>query len=187
MSRPRLLSQISTNEFMASPAAQSRSELVRGEVRVLPPATGPQARVSGNVTRLLTAFVNKKKLGRCFDDSAQFELPNLTATVRMPDASFVRADRIPLGGSGGGWLAVSPDLAVEVLSPKVLAVDLEEKLADYRAAGTTLVWVVNPERRRVSVIAAGAPLRFLLEPDTLDGADVLPGFSCSVSQVLEGV
>ena len=82
MSHPRVLSSISTNEFMASPAAQGRSELVRGTVRPVPASTGTQSKVSGNLTRLLAEHVERKKLGRCFDDTTQFELPNVPATVR---------------------------------------------------------------------------------------------------------
>lgn len=172
---------------MASPAAHGRSELVRGEVRSLAPASGAHALVSGNVARLLSTYVKKKKLGLCFEDNTQFELPNVPATVRAPDASFVRTDRLPLGGHGGGWLSLTPDLAVEVLSPEVSATELDEKLADYRAAGTPLVWVINPNRRRVSVITATGPMKWLEESDTLEGADIVPGFSCKVSAVFEGV
>lgn len=187
MSHPRVLSAISTNEFMASTAAQSRSELVRGKVRAMAPSNGVHARVRGNVARLLTAYGEKKKAGRAFDENTPFELPNVPATVRAPDVSFVRVDRLPLGGHGGGWLSLCPDLAVEVLSADVSAPELEEKLADYLAAGTPLVWVINPELRRVSVITATSPVRWLSDSEVLDGADVLPGFSCKVSAMFEGV
>jgi Uma2 family endonuclease len=187
MSHPRMLSSISTNEFLASPAAQGRSELVRGRVRPVPLSTGAHSKVSGNVSRLLAAHVERKKLGRCFDGTAQFELPNVPNTVRTPDASFVRTERLPLGGAGGGWLSLSPDLAVEILSSHVSAAELEEKLADYRAAGTPLVWLINPERRSVAVITANDPMRWLGDEATLDGGDVVPGFSCAVAAVFEGV
>ena len=187
MSQPRILSSISTNEFMASTAAHGRSELVRGKVRVIAPSRGVRARVSGNVAKLLSTYVLKKKAGRCFDENTQFELPNVANTVRAPDASFVRTDRLPLGGAGGGWLSLTPDLAVEVLSSDVSAEELDDKLADYRAAGTPLVWVINPGQRRVSVITATAPMKWLEESEMLDGAEVMPGFSCTVSAIFEGV
>ena len=73
MSQPRVLSAISTNEFMASTTAQSRSELVRGKVRALAPASGVHARVSGNVARLLAAYGKKQKAGRAFDENTPFD------------------------------------------------------------------------------------------------------------------
>lgn len=172
---------------MASTAAQSRNELVRGKVRGLASPSPVCARVSGNVSRLLAAYGRKKLAGRAFDENTPYELPNVPNTVRAPDVSFVRADRLPLGGHGGGWLSLYPDLAVDVLSPDTSAIEFEERLADYRAAGTPLVWVINPEQRRVCVIAAHEPARWLGVGDALDGANVLPGFSCKVSAVFEGV
>jgi Uma2 family endonuclease len=70
----------------------------------------------------------------------------------------------------------APDLAVEVLSPSNRAGAIRDKVADYLAAGCSLVWVVDPRRRRVSVHEPGKATSFLEIPDTLDGAPVLPGF-----------
>lgn len=187
MSQPRVLSAVSTNEFLASTASQSRNELVRGKVRGLAVPSPARTRVSGNVSKLLAAYGRKKLAGRAFDENTPYELPNVPNTVRAPDVSFVRTDRLPLGGHGGGWLSLCPDLAVEILSPETSAVELEEKLADYRAAGTSLLWVINPAQRRVCVITATEPARWLADGDVLDGSNVLPGFSCKVTAVFEGV
>ena len=87
----------------------------------------------------------------------------------------------PAAGIGPGLLKLAPDLAVEVLSPSESASELEEKLNDYRACGTPLIWVVDPVRRTVRIVAANAPVRWLSEGDTLDAGDVIPGFSCAVA------
>jgi Uma2 family endonuclease len=49
------------------------------------------------------------------------------------------------------------------------------------------MWVVDPEKRRVSIYSRGAPARWLSEGDTIDGADVLPEFRCQVAQFFEGL
>lgn len=82
---------------------------------------------------------------------------------------------------------MAPDLVVEVLSPSETASRLEEKLDDYRACGTPLIWVIDPARRTVMIIASDAPVRWLREGDTLDGGRVLPGFTCGVAELFEGV
>jgi Uma2 family endonuclease len=180
---------LTADEFLAHPAARERSELVRGEIRMMTPASAPHGIVSGNVYGLLWTFVRANRLGRCFTDGTGFALPGLPNTVRSPDAAFVRGDRLPAGGlpSRSGFLPLAPDLAVEVLSPSETASDLEEKLDDYRVAGTPLVWIVDPAKRRVSVIAADAPIHWLREGDTLDGGTVLPGFSCPVADLFDGL
>jgi Uma2 family endonuclease len=143
--------------------------------------------VSCNVLRVLSTYVRERGLGRCFADSTGFALPGLPNTVRAPDASFVRAERLPHEGVRGGWVELAPDLAVEVLSPTETASDIAEKLADYRAAGTAVVWVIDPAKRTVGIFAQTAPTRWLEESDMLDGGTVVPGFSCAVIDLFEGI
>ena len=84
-------------------------------------------------------------------------------------------------------LKLAPDLAVEVLSPSETASELEEKLDDYLVSGTRLIWIVNPVRRTVMVVSNDAPVRWLREGETLDGGAVVPGFSCAVAEIFEGI
>jgi Uma2 family endonuclease len=69
------------------------------------------------------------------------------------------------------------------LSPTETPSELEEKLRDYRTAGTRLVWVVDPATRIVSVRAENGDASLLREGDELDGGDVLPGFVLAIIQV----
>lgn len=48
-----------------------------------------------------------------------------------------------------------------------------------------LVWVVNPETRTIEIHRHGQPLLSLTEDDTLDGGEVLPGFTCPVRDVFD--
>jgi Uma2 family endonuclease len=75
----------------------------------------------------------------------------------------------------------APDLAVEVLSPSNRWRDVREKVADLLAAGTRLVWVIDPPRRKVTVYRALLAPHVLGPTDILDGEDVVPGFSLPVS------
>ena len=180
---------LTADEFLSHPAARERSELVRGVIRIMTPASWHHGIMSGNIFRALSNYVYAHQLGQCVPDGTGFVLPGLPNTVRSPDAAFVRTERLlRTEQSGGlGFLPIAPDLAVEVLSPSETASELDEKLADYRTAGTALVWVVDPEKRRVSVIAADAPARWLREGDTIDGGSVVPGFTCPVSDLFMGL
>jgi Uma2 family endonuclease len=178
---------VTTDEFLAMHLPDGKAELVRGEVRVTPPPGAPHGTAATNLVLLLGQHVREHRLGRVFADSFGYELIDLPHTVRVPDLSFVRADRLPPGGIGPGLLKVAPDLAVEVLSPSETASELEEKLDDYATAGTPLMWVVDTNRRTVMIIAANAPVRWLREEDTLDGGYVISGFSCMVSAIFEGI
>jgi hypothetical protein len=46
-----------------------------------------------------------------------------------------------------------------------------------------LVWVVYPDTRTVSVVRSLLDREELTADDTLDGGEVLPGFSCRVAEV----
>jgi Uma2 family endonuclease len=184
--------RLTADEFIKHPAAQERSELISGAIHVMSPTGGPHGTVVGNLFGLLNTYVRAHRLGRCFPDNTGFNLTQYLParagdTVRSPDVAFVRADRIPHGGFPNGFIRLAPDLAVEVLSPDETASQLASKIADYRAAGTPLIWVIDPDERLVNVLAADAPHFWLREGDTLDGGSVIPGFTCPVVDLFEDV
>lgn len=178
---------MTVEEFEEFSFPDGKVELVRGEPRVMSPAATPHAKVVSNLLRHLLPFVAEHGLGEVFGDGLGYQLIALPQTVRNPDASFVRASRITSDDLQRGFLKVAPDLVVEVLSPSEKAWELDEKVEDYQAAGTPLIWIVDPRRRAVRVLTRDEPSRVLHSPDTLDAGDVIPGFSCPVSALFEGL
>jgi Uma2 family endonuclease len=83
------------------------------------------------------------------------------------------------------FLELAPDLAVEVVSPADSANDVHEKVLQYLDVGVRLVWVVHPIRRTVTVYTGDRNARVLDENDSLDGGEVLPGFTLSVAEIFE--
>ena len=45
------------------------------------------------------------------------------------------------------------------------------------------IWLVDPEKMTVTVIASGKLTKVLRSEDTLDGGDVLPGFTVQVAEI----
>ena len=178
---------MTVEEFLVASVPDGKVELVRGELRVTPPPGAPHGSAAVNLVLMLGGYVKANGLGRVFGDSFGYILTQLPRTVRVPDLSFVRADRLPPEGIGPGLLRFAPDLAVEVLSPSESASELEEKLADYTVSGTRLIWVVDPARRTVMILNAAQPVRWLQENDVLHGDEVVPGFSCKVAEIFEGI
>jgi Uma2 family endonuclease len=178
---------MTVEEFLVCSVPDGKAELVRGELRVTPPPGAPHGTAAINLVVMLANHVRAHGLGRVFGDSFGYELVRLPRTVRVPDGSFVRGARLPPEGIGPGLLKFAPDLAIEVLSPSETASELEGKLDDYLFSGTPLIWVVDPGRRTVMIVAADAAVRWLREGDTLDGETVVPGFTCPVSDIFEGI
>jgi Uma2 family endonuclease len=104
-------------------------------------------------------------------------------TVRGPDVSYVRADRIPASGIPEGFWTLAPDLAVEIVSPSETADEVREKVRDFLAAGTPLVWTIYPRTSEVVVHTADGLARTYGGTDVLEYARVLPGFACTVAEL----
>jgi hypothetical protein len=62
--------------------------------------------------------------------------------------------------------------------------EVQDKVAEYLAAGVRLVWVVDPQRRQVHRYREDGTAEVLQESDTLDGEGVVPGFRLPVADLL---
>ena len=58
-----------------------------------------------------------------------------------------------------------------------------EKIKEWLAAGTRLVWIVDPVRHRIHIHSPVRPTQTLTPGDTLDGEDVLPGLRLPVAEI----
>lgn len=100
----------------------------------------------------------------------------------IPDVGFISYEKQVELLSVEGYNPEPPDLAVEVLSPSNDDETLRIKVTNYLAAGT-LVWVVNPYEQVVEVYVPGKPVKVFGIKDTLDGSNVLPGFTLEVRKI----
>jgi len=146
-------------------------------------ATGYEASVVAMViARILGNFVASRRLGLVSGPDGMFQL--LASTVRGPDVAFVSRDRLPDGRfPRDAYPAIAPDLVVEVLSPGNTRAEMARKRIEYFHSQVKLVWIVDCVDRSVAVYTSPHQVRVLNEEATLDGGDVLAGFSCAVSDL----
>ena len=159
-----------------------RGELIRGEFRPMPPADGDHADTTSAVIAPLYPWVRAHAPGLVGPEIG-FRLPGVENVLLAPDVAYVREDRLPPRGQRTGFLDLAPDLAVEVLSPSNTASEMNDKVLLYLEAGTRLVWVVDPRRRIVVIHTPDRLARTLVVGDTLDGGDVLPGFTLPLAEL----
>jgi Uma2 family endonuclease len=98
----------------------------------------------------------------------------------VPRVSVFQSNR--LNSPKQTCLAGAPDLAIEVLCPTDLEVDLRRKIDAYLDGGST-VWVVYPEARSVMIYTRDAVRE--VRGDQIFGDPLLPGFSSPVSAFFE--
>ena len=106
--------------------------------------------------------------------------------VRIPDVSFLAWTHFPGRELPSEPIPkLVPDLAVEVLSASNTPQEMNRKLQEYFAAGTQLVWYVDPETQRITVYTAAEQEVELGIEDRLDGGEVLPGFRLQVRELFD--
>jgi Uma2 family endonuclease len=132
--------------------------------------------LAGLILSLLREFVMPRNLGLVTGPDGMMRLaPGL---VRIPDVSFISWERIPSRRMPKEPVTgLAPDLAVEVLSEGNTPAEMNRKIADYFRAGVQLVWLVDPEERRVHVYTSPDQPRSLAESEILPCEPVLQGFS----------
>ncbi len=176
---------VTAEELLHMPEDGYRYELIHGEVLRMPPSGGEHGRVAMTIGSSLRQYVGQNGLGAVYAAETGFKLATNPDHVRAPDVAFVRKTRVEQAGKVTGFWPGAPDLAIEVVSPGDSYSDVEEKITDWLAAGTRMVVVVNPKKRSVSVYRSSTDIAILLEEQTLDGGDVVPGWSIPVRQIFE--
>jgi len=175
---------MTADELLAMPDDGFVYELIKGElIKVSPPPGHEHGLVAMNIAGPLYEYAKKQHLGNVYAAETGFLLEQNPDTVRAADVAFVRRERIEKAGPVQGYWIGAPDLAVEVLSPSDTVRRVEGKVAEWLESGTSVVWVVSPKMRSVTVYRSLTEIVVLTEKDTLDGGVVVPGFQISVAEI----
>lgn len=175
---------LTAEEFflLPDPGDGSQQELVRGEVITMPPPGGMHGVSCNKAGRRLGNFVEDNDRGTVANNDTGFVTERNPDSVRGPDISYWSKERlkeVPVG-----YIEISPDMLIEVLSPSNRSKQIRAKLIEYFAKGVRLVWVIAPEDRTLTIYRMPDEGRVLHETVTATGEDVLPGFTCRVSDLL---
>ena len=160
-----------------------RGELIRGVLYETMPTGQEHGEIAANLVIELGVFIKPRRLGRLTTSDSGVWLERDPDTVREPDVAFFSAEKVPPEVRVVGYSETVPDLVVEIVSPSDRRRQVRDKARMWLSHGVRLVWVVNPATRTVDVYRPDLAVSTVLEDGFLDGADVLPGFSCSVSAV----
>jgi Uma2 family endonuclease len=179
---PTVHSELSAEELLYLSLPDKQAELVRGRLIVREPPGYQHGLVAFAVATRIGEFVRANNLGVVVAAETGFKLFSNPDTVRAADAAYVSHQRAPIPPPLG-YLELAPDLAVEVVSPSDRAGEIQAKVSDWLNAGSRLVWVIDPARKRTVVYRADGSVDLLANRDALSGEDVLPGFSCPLEDI----
>ena len=168
-------------EFMALPE-DGRYELVNGELVNMGNSGMEHGEIGSFLGGSLSLYVRSHKLGAICDSSTAFAMK--TGNKRSPDVSFIAKERLQgVKRLPKGYFQGSPDLAVEILSPSNTVEEIHDKIVEYFENGTRLLWVIHPDEQYVLVYHSPSPDRLLRLEDSLDGEEIISGFSLPVAEL----
>ena len=183
---PAIATKTWTDEaFMALPDDGHHYEIINGELIDMGNSGALHGYVCSLALAALAGYILPKKLGVILDSSTAFKMKN--GNKRSPDIAFFAKERLQgMAVLPSGYLEGAPDLAVEVLSPGNTVEEIEDKLTEYFENGSRLVWVIHPTQHYVLVYrSAHEPDRLLKEKDSLDGEEVIPGFTLAIADLFQ--
>lgn len=128
---------------------------------------------------LISSYLEKNPLGLVSGESGF--LRTTFGRTRAPDVAFVTWERLGTHSPRRQKiLPVPPDLAVEILSEGNTPTEMERKLREYFAAGTRLVWYIDPATQTAQSYTSPDQGESVPEDGVLTGGDVLPGFELAL-------
>ncbi|MFN8453377.1 MAG: Uma2 family endonuclease [Anaerolineae bacterium] len=176
--------ELITGEQLARMDNLGRCELIEGRIVPLAPTGDEHGGVEIKIGGKLDVFVTAHKLGKVRGGEVGIYIRRNPDHVRGADVLFISNERYAQRKSQS-FLDVAPDLVVEILSPNDSWSEVTQKLREYLGIGVRLVWIVDPQARRIYVYRSMTEIREFTEDDELPGDDVLPGFSVKVAELFE--
>lgn len=168
-------------QILAEPVNQDRLlELINGEIFEKLP-TEKHGRIVIRLSAKMYDHAEENNLGKVTTE-ARHQLPGDKDNSYIPDISFISGEREEVEE---GAIPQMPDLAVEIQSPKQSPEILLEKIKGCLDKGGKMAWLFLTDEV-VKVLRPGRETLTLTIEDTLDGEDILPGFSMSVREIFRG-
>jgi Uma2 family endonuclease len=155
-----------------------------GELIIMPPTGGITSNKNSGLNAQLYFWNRETKLGKTFDSSGGFKLPN--GADRSPDASWVtieRWDSLTLDQQTR-FVPLCPNFVGELRSSSDSLAELQAKMQEYIDNGARLGWLLDPQRQVVEIYRPGQAVEVRHAPSSLSGEDVLPGFVLDLSEIL---
>jgi Uma2 family endonuclease len=154
-------------------------ELVDGKIIVMGPSDIVSSEIGAELISLLRNWVKPRRLGRVFDSSGGFILPD--SNLRAPDVSFVSAGR--LKRSKRYFAEMVPDLTVEIKSQSDRIKPLREKIESFLELGARVAILIDPDKQTVTVYRSTSEPVVLTDGDILTIPELFPGWEVPISEL----
>ncbi|WP_416309661.1 Uma2 family endonuclease [Spirulina sp. 06S082] len=154
-------------------------ELEDGKIIVMGPSDITSSEIGIRFSAFLFLWVNPRRLGRIFDSSGGFILPD--TNIKALDVSFVKAERLRKNVRYFGELV--PDLVVEIKSQSDTLKPLREKIQMFLLMGATVGILIDPDRQTVTVNRPNSDPILLQNGDILTIPELFPGWEVAIAEL----
>jgi Uma2 family endonuclease len=169
---------------------EGKAELISG--RILQMASGDlPSLVAGEIFVSLRQHAKATKKGKAYPDGIGYAIPELPSGRESfsPDGSYYDGVH-PVNRMR--FIEAAPNFAAEVRSENdygdAAEIEMAAKRADYFAAGTQVVWDVDPIAETVAVYRATAPTNpdIYRRGDIAEAEPAVPGWRIAVDDIFAG-
>ena len=154
-------------------------ELEDGKITIMGPSDIVSSEIIAQLIYLLKLWIVPRRLGRVFDSSGGFILPN--SDLKAPDVSFVSANRLRQSPRYFGQLV--PDLVVEVKSQSDRIKTLKEKIQLYLEQGAQIGILIDPDELTVTIYRPSSEPVILNNENSLSVPELFPGWEVPISEL----
>jgi Uma2 family endonuclease len=162
---------------LADAAIDTTYELIKGEAI---PKMSPKyfhSRTTGKIFAILDNWSQGR--GRVGIEWA-FDLDEETTPV--PDLLYVSYDRLPSTWNENTACPVSPELAIEIISPGQSLGQLIIKAESYLEGGVQRVWIIDPKFQSLTVLATDRAIQTFLNNIVITD-ELFPGLEFAVDRL----
>ena len=170
---------MTAEELLLMPKIDGRRfELIRGVLIEKMPTGDPHGEALNLTGYALTHYARSNRYGVVRSGDPGYRLEREPDTVRAPDVAWFAPGRLQRGVRG--YPEIAPDLAIEIKSPSNSWPEMSAKAQMWLCYGSKEAWVGDPQTVTVRIFRPNAAPVILSADDTLEGGDLLPGFSVVV-------
>jgi Uma2 family endonuclease len=146
----------------------------QGELIMMSPTGYETGMNNADLLIQLGIWNRQYQLGIVCDSSTGFILPN--GAIRSPDVSWIAQARVAQFSKEekAKFLPLTPDFALELMSPSDQLKTTQEKMREYRDNGVKLGWLINPQQQQVEIYCPAKPVEVVNKPSFLSGGEILP-------------
>ncbi|HEX3683694.1 MAG TPA: Uma2 family endonuclease [Bryobacteraceae bacterium] len=158
-----------------------------GCVVIMAPAGFESSFRNSNLTAQLAVWAERDGRGAAFDSNTEFFLPDGSAFG--PDAAWVVWERIRklTPKQKRKFARLCPDFIIELMSPSDRMAQAQRKMQLWIDNGVLLGWLIDADRRTVTIYRPSAEPEVLENPDQIAGEGPVAGFVLDLKNIWAGL